>query len=164
MSTKNTIDDGRRWAEAVEAACITQKLRLTPARQDVLKILASATGPLGAYGILAEMPKPGGKVAAPPTVYRALEFLLDNGFVHRLESRNAYARCGHVGHAHLGVMLICERCGRSAEVEDAALETRLAAAAKATGFRPSRRVVELQGLCRECSVISLLPLGETGRG
>ena len=91
-----------------------------------------------------------GKPIAPPTVYRTLEFFLDNGFVHKIESRNAYAPCEHFGHAHQGVLLLCEKCGRSDEIEDAAVTRLLTEAAARAGFAPHRQMVEVQGLCREC--------------
>src|SRR5208337_1369712 len=86
-----------------------------------------------------------------PTVYRTLDFFLEHGFVHKIESRNAYAPCEHLGHAHHGMLLICEDCGRSEEIEDSAAMGAIAGCAASAGFRLGRVVVEAQGLCRRCA-------------
>jgi len=142
--------NGSAWAAQVEIACASSGLQLTALRRRVLAILAHSPAPLGAYAIIDEMARLEGKPIAPPTVYRTLEFFLDHGFVHRIESRNAYAPCEHFGHAHQGVLLLCEKCGRSDEIEDAAVERVLEKAAARAGFAPHRQMVEVQGLCREC--------------
>ena len=91
----------------------------------MLSILSRSPAPLGAYAIIDEMARLEGKPIAPPTVYRTLEFFLDNGFVHKIESRNAYAPCEHFGHAHQGVLLLCEKCGRSDEIGRASCRERV---------------------------------------
>ena len=91
-----------------------------------------------------------GKPVAPPTVYRTLDFLLEHGFLHKIESRNAYAPCEHLGHAHQGVLLLCEKCGRSDEIEDDAVMRAIAQAAGASHFRLKQVMVEAKGLCRRC--------------
>ncbi len=141
---------GAAWATQVEGACASKGLQLTSLRRRVLAILSRSPAPLGAYAIIDEMARLEGKPIAPPTVYRTLEFFLDNGFVHKIESRNAYAPCEHFGHVHQGVLLLCEKCGRSDEIEDAAVSRLLEEAAARAGFAPHRQMVELQGLCREC--------------
>ena len=89
--------------------------------------------------------------AAPPTVYRALDFLLEQGLVHRIESMNAFVGCGLAGRSHAGQFLICDACGRVAEVTDAGTSDRLAALARAAGFTLKRQMVELHGLCPACT-------------
>jgi len=116
----------------------------------VLGIFSRSSGPLGAYAIADELARLEGKPIAPPTVYRTLEFLLDHGFLHKIESRNAYAPCEHVGHAHQGVLLLCEKCGRSDEIENPAVAQLLQEAAARAGFAPRRQMIEVQGLCRAC--------------
>jgi Fur family zinc uptake transcriptional regulator len=71
--------------------------------------------------------------------------------VHKIESRNAYAPCEHFGHAHQGVLLLCEKCGRSDEIEDAAVTLLLEKTAARAGFAPRRQMVEVEGLCRDCA-------------
>ncbi|HLY00547.1 MAG TPA: Fur family transcriptional regulator [Roseiarcus sp.] len=140
-----------RWRAQVESACAGEGLHLTPLRRQVLTILAESSGPLGAYAIIDQLSRLEGKAVAPPTVYRALEFFLDHGFVYKIESRNAYAPCEHLGHAHHGALLLCEKCGRSDEIEDVKLDRLLQEAARRAGFAPHRQMVELVGLCRDCA-------------
>jgi Fur family zinc uptake transcriptional regulator len=140
-----------RWRAQVESACAEKGLHLTPLRRQVLTILAEGPAPLGAYAIIDQLSRREGKPIAPPTVYRTLEFLLDHGFVYKIESRNAYAPCEHLGHAHHGVLLLCDKCGRSDEIEDAGLDRLLQATAARAGFAPHRQMVELVGLCRNCA-------------
>ena len=140
-----------RWQEQVESVCARQGLHLTPLRQRVLAILSESSAPLGAYAIIEQLSRREGKQIAPPTVYRTLEFFLDHGFLHKIESRNAYAPCEHLGHSHHGALLLCEKCGRSDEIEDAKLDRLLQEAAARVGFAPHRQMVELVGLCRDCA-------------
>ena len=126
-------------------------LHLTPLRQQVLAILAESSAPLGAYAIIDQLSRREGKPVAPPTVYRTLDFFLEHGFVYKIESRNAYAPCEHLGHAHHGALLLCEKCGRSDEIEDVKLDRLLQEAAARAGFAPHRQMVELVGLCRDCA-------------
>jgi Fur family zinc uptake transcriptional regulator len=139
-----------RWREQVESACTRQGLHLTPLRRRVLTIFAESSGPLGAYAIINQLSRLERRPIAPPTVYRTLEFFLAHGFVYRIESRNAYAPCEHLGHAHHGALLLCEKCGRSDEIEDLGLDHLLQEAAVRAGFAPYRQMVELVGLCRDC--------------
>ena len=97
-----------RWQGQVESACGRKGLHLTPLRQQVLAILAESSAPLGAYAIIDQLSRREGKPIAPPTVYRTLDFFRDHGFVYKIESRNAYAPCEHLGHAHHGALLLCE--------------------------------------------------------
>ena len=89
---------------------------------------------------------------APISVYRALEFLLEHGFAHRIESRNAYVACsrGEGGHGAATVFLLCETCGAAAEASSPALIEALAAVTTAAGFAPRAPVLEIRGLCARC--------------
>jgi Fur family zinc uptake transcriptional regulator len=91
------------------------------------------------------------KNPAPPTVYRALDFLLEQGLVHKLESLHAYVGCTHLDHPHASQFLICADCGEVAEVENPSVAESLKAAGQAIGFRTKRPVVELLGTCAQCS-------------
>jgi Fur family zinc uptake transcriptional regulator len=150
MTAKQARAGGTAWVAEVERACTAQGLQLTAARRSVLAILGRSRAPLGAYAILDALARKEGKPVAPPTVYRALEFFLEHGFLHKIESRNAFAPCEHIGHAHQGVLLLCEKCGRSDEIEDDEVARLLRRAAERAGFAPHRQMVELQGLCRAC--------------
>jgi len=151
MSFESHEADGAAWSSQVESACETKGLQLTALRRRVMAILGRSAAPLGAYAIIDEMARLEGKPVAPPTVYRTLEFFLENGFVHKIESRNAYAPCEHFGHAHQGMLLLCEKCGRSDEIEEPALDRLIEQAAGRAGFATHRKMVELQGLCRDCA-------------
>lgn len=145
------------FAERVGKRCEREGLLLTPLRRRVLDIFSESAAPLGAYAILEELSRREGKQVAPPTVYRTLEFLLEHGFVHKIESLNAYAPCEHLGHAHHGMLVICEGCGRSEEIEDDAVMRAVTATAGGAGFRLSRVMVEAQGLCRRCAEARAAP-------
>ena len=116
----------------------------------MLQALLSSHRPLGAYEVIDElaksMPRP-----APITVYLALEFLMENGLVHRIESRNAYLACGHDHDmATMVAFLICEACGSVGEIPAAPVAQSLSAAARASGFAPKLSVVEITGVCAHC--------------
>ena len=134
-----------------EALCSERGERLTPMRRQVLAVLLGSHQPLGAYEIMERL-APGGTRPAPITVYRALEFLRENGFVHRIESRNAFLACVHT-HADGDpvVLLICERCGTVGETSSAEVSATLKSAARAAGFLPKSPVVEIGGVCRNCN-------------
>ena len=142
--------DPATWAARVEQTCAREGVRLTPLRRRVLDVFSESAAPLGAYAILEELSRREGKQVAPPTVYRTLDFLIARGFVHKIESLNAYAPCEHLGHAHHGMLLICAACGRSEEIEDDAVMHSIAATADASGFRLDRVMIEAKGLCRRC--------------
>lgn len=133
----------------VEQRCARDQLRLTPTRRRVLELVLEAEGPVKAYDLLdrlkAEQPN-----AAPPTVYRALDFLLEHHFIHRLETLNAFVSCFHPRHRHDGRFLICEHCGSVTEVPGPGAACELDVAARAAGFEPARQVLEVYGRCRDC--------------
>ena len=146
-------DHGRCAAEALrhaEQVCARRAQKLTPIRRQVFETLLSTHRPLGAYEVIEEltasMPRP-----APITVHRALEFLMANGLVHRIESRNAYLACAHDHDSAAAVaFLICDRCGLVGEVPVRPLARSLAEAARASGFAPKLSVVEITGTCVHC--------------
>jgi Fur family zinc uptake transcriptional regulator len=123
--------------------------RLTPMRRQVLEALLASHRPLGAYEIMERLADPARP--APITVYRALDFLRDNGFVHRIESRNAFVACVHE-HADSDpvVFLICERCGAVGEAPGGAIAETLKASCRAAGFAPKSPVIEIAGICSHC--------------
>lgn len=134
---------------SAEAVCSRAGQRLTALRRRVLELVWASHRPVGAYALLDELKKDG-RGAAPPTVYRALDFLLACGLIHRIESLNAYVGCSHPGEAHLTQFLICKSCGTAAEVEDKHLGDALGRSAAAHGFSIASRVIELSGLCASC--------------
>jgi Fur family zinc uptake transcriptional regulator len=140
---------------AAEHVCAARGARLTPQRRMVLEALWGENRALGAYDLIDRVASEAGKRLAPITIYRALEFLVGAGLVHRIESRNAYLACpgGHGVHSQAAFM-ICEQCGRVSEAMSDGLEAELARLAAPSGFRPKTRVIELTGLCAECAAPS----------
>jgi Fur family transcriptional regulator, zinc uptake regulator len=138
------------------ALCARRGAQLTELRRQVLQLVLEADQPVGAYALLDRLRglRAG---AAPPTVYRALDFLLEQGLIHKVERLNAYVGCiepatersGH-GHAHPHQFLICRSCGATAEISDPAVAAALAAAAARAGFTLGLATVEAEGLCARC--------------
>ena len=147
-------DHARCSADALAHAvtlCAQRGERLTPMRRHVLEILAGSHKPLGAYEIMGLAARKGPR-PAPITVYRALDFLRQNGLVHRIESRNAFVACVHAHAAgDLVVFLICERCDAVGEAPAGAVGQTLAAAARSAGFTPNMSVIEITGTCSHCA-------------
>lgn len=135
--------------DQAEMLCRKRGARLTSRRRTVLKLLCASSKPLSAYEILERMDA-GKRKPAPPTVYRALDFLLEQGLAHKLESIHAFVGCAHPQHPHVGQFLICSGCGAVCEMENEALLKGLHSVEKATGFRTERPVVELLGTCSQC--------------
>lgn len=133
-----------------ESVCAAHQARLTPLRRRVLEIVWQSHQPLGAYAILEELARDGRR-AAPPTVYRALEFLQAYGLVHRIASLNAYVGCPHPGHAAQSQFLICTGCATAVELVDAEVEQTIRGSARALGFVPEGCLVEVTGRCPECT-------------
>ena len=146
-------DHGRCTADALQHAervCARRSQKFTPIRRHVLEALLSSHRPLGAYEIIEELAKSKPR-PAPITVYRALEFLMENGLVHRIESRNAFLACAHDhDEAAMVAFLICERCGLVGEVPAAPVAQSLNASARSTGFTPKMSIVEITGVCAHC--------------
>ena len=138
-----------QWLARAERLCRARQVRLTPQRATVLRLICEAERPLSAYEILDRMPV-GKRRPAPPTVYRALDFLLEQGLIHKLESLHAYVSCHHPEHPHASQFLICTDCGRVNELCEQGIERQLREAVDATGFRTRRPVVELLGTCANC--------------
>jgi Fur family zinc uptake transcriptional regulator len=147
------VHNADAFVHAVERACAERGLRLTPIRTRVLQLIAEAGKPIKAYELLDLVRASKGVGAdAPPTVYRALDFLMANGFVHKLESVNAFVACHHPNSAQHSVpFLICDRCHSAVELEDRAVVDQLEARAKALGFQPQAQTLEVHGLCARCA-------------
>lgn len=135
--------------DRAEKLCKENGLRLTDLRRSVLEIIWQSHRPIRAYDILDRL-KDRGRRAAPMTVYRTLDFLMENQLVHRLTSQNAYIGCDHPEEAHRGQFLICRTCGVVGELSDARIMTAIKETAATTGFSVEAPVVEVTGLCRDC--------------
>ena len=152
--------------DRAEAQCARRGAQLTELRRQVLRLVLEAEQPVGAYALLDRLKALRG-AAAPPTVYRALDFLLEQGLIHKVERLNAFLGCVEAGqgehhaHAHGGVeghghghphqFLICRTCGATAEISDPAIVAALASASADAGFILHRATVEAEGLCADCA-------------
>ncbi|MBD1552950.1 Fur family transcriptional regulator [Pseudomonas typographi] len=136
-------------AEA-DALCAQKGLRLTALRRRVLELVWQSHKPLGAYDILGVLSEQDGRRAAPPTVYRALDFLLENGLVHRIALLNAFMGCVHPKHAHQGQFLICRSCHIAVELEQPSISEAIITGAAGIDFRVEAQTVEVVGLCTNC--------------
>jgi Fur family zinc uptake transcriptional regulator len=133
-----------------EAICAERETRLTPIRRRVLEALLASHKPLGAYDLIERLAKRGDKLS-PITIYRALDFLRDNGLAHRIESRNAFIACAHEhGAGDPVVFLICEKCGAVGEAAAAAVAETIKTASRTAGFTPKTPVIEITGICSHC--------------
>lgn len=139
-----------------EASCMARGAQLTPLRRQVLGLILAARQPVGAYALLDQL-RATRAGAAPPTVYRALDFLLDQGLIHRLERLNAFVACGHQhaahehAHDHQHQFLICRDCGATTEICDSGVTRAVTDAAGRNGFRLLRATVEVEGVCGRCA-------------
>jgi Fur family zinc uptake transcriptional regulator len=137
--------------DAAAQACARQGAQLTELRRHVLSLVLEANGPSTAYQLLDRL-KDTRKGAAPSTIYRALDFLMEQRLIHKVERLNAFIACTEAGHHdHPVQFLICRRCGTVAEIEDHAVSEALDHAAEREGFHPGRAVVELDGTCAACA-------------
>ncbi len=132
-----------------ELICKARGLRLTPIRRRVLELIWRSHRPSGAYELLEQIAADGHK-PSPPTVYRALEFLLQHGLIHRITSRNAYVGCSAPGDEHMAQIFICEACGMAVEQADASLNQRIRRNADELDFEIHEQTVEITGLCPQC--------------
>lgn len=146
---------------AAERLCATRGVRITPIRRAVLEALLRSHAPLGAYEILDALNAAGaedgpgesktGRGLAPIAVYRALDFLIEQGFAHKLSSRNAFTACPHAHAPHeLVAFLICETCGGVDELSTRPLADAIGAMLAAEGFAPRQQVLEIVGVCGHC--------------
>ncbi|WP_319412785.1 Fur family transcriptional regulator [uncultured Cohaesibacter sp.] len=142
-----------------KSVCAEKGVRLTDQRQAVLRVLAGSHVPASAYDILNQLNKErkekGETMLAPVSIYRALEFLMQHGIIHRIESRNAYVACsesahGHHLHGQATIFLLCDKCGRAAEFQSESLGGLIDTIASKARFNPNAPVMEIRGLCEAC--------------
>ena len=140
------VDDALAVAEQ---RCASEGLRLTPVRRKVLELLLQEHRALGAYAIL-DLLREAGFGSQPPVAYRALDFLVENGFVHKIERLNAFVACTHPSHGHTPAFMICRVCDTVAEAHVTSENAALTAEASAAGFQIEKTVVEAEGVCPSC--------------
>ncbi len=129
--------------------CTLRGARLTPLRQHVFELILGADQPTRAYALLAQLEEERGKLG-PPTVYRALDFLLAHKFIHKVETSNAFVACRDVEHSHESQFMICEDCGATEEIRDDDIVRSLRRLGEGRGFAVERQVIEARGLCPAC--------------
>ncbi|AHV91703.1 Fur family transcriptional regulator [Bordetella holmesii] len=142
-------DDVGEQLRLAESLCAERGRRLTPIRRKVLELLLTHGRSLKAYELLDAMRAvhPG---AAPPTVYRALDFLMDEGLIHRLDAVNAWTACHDAAGAPHDLLVVCTGCGAVAEVSDPAMSRQLAERVAQTGFALATHETEIRALCPQC--------------
>lgn len=156
MTTKPRDRIALQLDQAAEA-CAAKGGKLTDIRRSVLALIIDARGPVGAYALLDQL-KAERANAAPVTVYRALDFLMENGLIHKIERLNAFVACtehgDHEHHEHSVQFLICRTCGTVAEMEDHGIAAAVTKAAGKSGFRPDHATVEVEGTCGTCASVA----------
>lgn len=133
---------------AAQQVCDQKGFRLTPLRAAVLRIIARSRRPLGAYALLVLLEREVGRKHTPPTIYRALDFLLEIGSILRVESRNAYILRNHPG---APVLFLCDTCDSSVAIESPGLAELIESNAATLRFHISRPVIECSGTCDRCA-------------
>ncbi|ACD19258.1 Fur family transcriptional regulator [Paraburkholderia phytofirmans] len=135
-----------------EEYCRERGEKLTPIRRKVLELLLNSGRATKAYSLLDEMRQihPG---SAPPTVYRALDFLLSAGLVHRIESINAFTVCHDLTQCQHGILVVCQQCGNVTELHQPKLRQALVAQIEDSGYRLASDEIELKGLCAACQAL-----------
>jgi len=135
--------------DRAESVCAANGSRMTETRRRVLELIWESHRPVKAYDLLDRLSSEGRQVK-PPTVYRALDFLIENGLIHRIEGLNAVVGCSDPGAAHPGYFLVCDRCETVTELSSEALDELIGAEAARAGFTIYRQSVEIFGHCRVC--------------
>lgn len=134
--------------QSAEAVCSQKGVKLTGLRRRVLELVWESHRPVGAYYILEALMKE--QRAAPPTVYRALNFLQEQGLVHRIASLNAYVGCICPQKEHAGQFLICGNCQESTEIMSDKVAEALQESAMSAGFDARQQTIEIRGICSSC--------------
>lgn len=136
--------------EKIETLCKKRGIKLTTQRRTVLDIMLSANKAMSAYDLL-DLLKVSEPQAKPPTIYRALEFLLEHGFIHKVESSNSYIICPHFHNPeHISILFICDKCQQIIEKHSEDIEKQLKQLAQQSHFLIKHSVLEIHGICQSC--------------
>lgn len=147
------ITDRSQLLSQAEQLCQQRNVRLTPQRLEVLRLMTQQVGAISAYDLL-DLLRTTEPQAKPPTIYRALDFLLEQGFIHRVESTNSYVLCHHFEQpSHTSAFFICDRCGQVTEQSTEGIEEILQKMAQAREFTMRHNVVEAHGFCLMCAEV-----------
>ncbi|EPP19158.1 zinc uptake transcriptional repressor Zur [Vibrio fluvialis] len=140
-----------KLTKQIEEICAARGVRLTSQRKRVFELICASKKASSAYELLEDL-KQSEPQAKPPTVYRALDFLMEQGFIHRVESTNSFISCCSCNaHKHFSQLLICDQCGNVIELQDDSLIALLADNAEKHGFKIVNHVIESHGVCQSCS-------------
>lgn len=163
-----THEDGKtsieQRVEQARQSCQVRNLRFTALREQVFRVILQATAPIGAYDILAQLQQSqvlspdaeSQKAVAPPTVYRSLDFLLTHGFIHQLNSANAFIPCCHPREKHSVAFLICTECGQVEEFSTDSIGVLLNSVQSEANFVVETSVIEISGVCQHCQTLPVL--------
>ena len=136
--------------QRAERTCQVSGLRFTPIRRKVLELIWQSHKPIKAYELLAQLSSEQ-HVEKPPTVYRALDFLMENHLIHKIESSNAYIGC-EIDHEKLdSKFFVCDQCDEVKELCEPKLDKILLDASKKQGFTPNQTSLEIHGTCARCA-------------
>lgn len=130
--------------------CAERGVRLTAIREQVLTLVWANHQPVGAYRLLEALAEQSERRSTPPTIYRALDFLLEQGLIHRIASLNAFVGCTDPGHQHSGHFLICKHCNTAIELDAANIDHAISQSAQQRGFAVDSQCVEVVGSCQHC--------------
>lgn len=151
-----TSDSNHNHAQCINDALLRAKahcknigVRLTPIRLCVLELIWQSHKPMGAYDLLPLLEKKGFN-SAPPTVYRALEFLQEQALIHRIASLNSFLGCSHFNEYHQGLFLICQHCKNTQEINDQDFDDSFSQVLKHNGFTLQHSQLEVSGVCKDC--------------
>lgn len=139
----------RAAISAAEQLCLSRGVQLTPIRHKILELIWTSHKAVKAYDLLDQI-RPLNDAAKPSTVYRALDFLLEQGLIHRVESLNAFVGCHCSGTQHDQLLLICSSCHNIEERAATAVIQSLGEELQDAGFAPQRKTIEIHGLCQSC--------------
>lgn len=136
--------------KSAERLCDTKGLAFTPLRRQVYALIAAEETPVGAYDLLDRLKAERGN-AAPVTIYRALDFLLEAGLIHKIDALHAYTACEAEHADHGGMLLVCNGCKNITEMQNPALEAQISETALRYRFHTADGLIEVRGLCADCS-------------
>ncbi len=137
--------------QTAQAICKSNGAKFTQLRKQVFELIWCSHRPLGAYRLMEMLSESETRRVAPPTVYRALEFLLEQGLIHRINSLNAFTGCPHPDQPHDNYFLICKRCGNAMECEQSTLQQAISNTVEPLGFKVLEANIEIVGLCQPCT-------------
>lgn len=135
--------------KTAEQICLKKNVRLTEIRKHILKLICASHKAIGAYELLDLFREQDPK-AKPVTIYRALDFLMEAGLVHKIESLNAFIACLQAEHQHKSAILICDQCKNAYEIDATSVYENLFSLSEAVKFKPQYLTLELHGICASC--------------